>query len=90
MKIDWKRKLSSRKLWVSIAGLTSGLILTFGGSEAAASTVAGVILQIASVLGYLLAEGLTDVAHMEDEYEQRSQFDSPEAPEDHQDSDQTV
>lgn len=61
-QIDWKRKLTSRKLWLAIAGFVSGLILAFGGQESTATTVAGCILQGASVIGYLLAEGLTDAA----------------------------
>ena len=60
MTIDWKRKLSSRKLWLAVAGFISGLILAFGGAESTAATVSGCILQGASVIGYLLAEGLTD------------------------------
>lgn len=64
-QIDWKRKLTSRKLWLALAGFVSGLILAFGGSESAAATVSGVILQGAAVLGYLLAEGLTDAANVQ-------------------------
>lgn len=63
--IDWARKLTSRKLWVAVAGFVSGLIVAFGGNESVAATVSGVILQGASVLGYLLAEGLADSAHAE-------------------------
>ena len=62
MKIDWKRKLTSRKLWIAITGFVSGLIIAFGGDESTASTVSGCILQGASVIGYLLAEGLADAA----------------------------
>ena len=62
MKIDWTKKLTSRKLWVALAGFIAGLIVAFGGTESTASTVSGVILQGASVIGYLLAEGLVDVA----------------------------
>ena len=62
MNIDWKRKLTSRKLWLAVAGFVSGLIIAFGGGESTAATVSGVILQGASVIGYLLAEGLTDAA----------------------------
>jgi len=62
MQIDWKRKLTSRKLWFALAGFVSGLIMAFGGSEDVATTVSGCILQGASVLGYLLAEGLADSA----------------------------
>lgn len=66
MKIDWARKLSSRKLWVAIAGFVSGLIMVFGGTETMAATISGVILQGAAVLGYLIAEGLADSAHTND------------------------
>lgn len=57
------RKLTSRKLWVAVAGLVSGLIMAFGGDEGTATTVAGVVLQAAAVVGYLLAEGLADAAN---------------------------
>ncbi len=60
--IDWKRKLTSRKFWVAVAGIVSGLILIFGGRDDTANTVSGVILEIASVIGYLLAEGRADAA----------------------------
>lgn len=60
--MDWKKKLTSRKLWMAVAAFVSGLILAFGGAETTANTVAGVILQGAAVLGYLLAEGLADAA----------------------------
>lgn len=63
MKIDWQRKLISRKLWMAVAGFVSGLVIAFGGGESTAATVSGCILQGASVIGYLLAEGLVDSAH---------------------------
>ena len=62
-KEDIIRKLTSRKLWVALAGMVSGIIVAVGGGEAVAATVSGVILQVASVVGYLLAEGLSDAAH---------------------------
>lgn len=66
--MDWKRKLTSRKLWIAVAALVSGMILAFGGTEDRAQMISGLILQLASVIGYLLAEGLTDVASMESGY----------------------
>jgi drug/metabolite transporter (DMT)-like permease len=59
------RKLTSRKFWMALIGLVSGLILAFGGSATTAETVSGVMLQLASVVGYVLAEGLTDAAATE-------------------------
>ncbi len=65
MKIDWKRKLTSRKLWVAIAGFTAGLVLAFGGSAETADTVSGCILSGAAVVGYIIGEGLADGSHKE-------------------------
>lgn len=60
MKIDWKRKLTSRKLWVAVAGLVSGLMIYFGHSESEATQVASLVMAGASVLAYCLGEGLAD------------------------------
>lgn len=67
MKIDWKRKLTSRKLWVALAGFIAGLIVAFGGSSETAETVSGCILSGAAVIGYMVGEGLADGAHKEDD-----------------------
>ena len=61
-KNDIIRKLTSRKLWIAIAGFVSGLIVAFDGTAETAETISGLILQGASVLGYILAEGLADAA----------------------------
>lgn len=57
------RKLTSRKLWVAVAGFVSGLIIAFDGDAETAETISGLILQAAAVVGYLVAEGLADSAH---------------------------
>ena len=62
MKIDWKRKLTSRKFWLAVAGLITGLILAFNGSAETAETVSGCIMAGASVIAYIVGEGLTDAA----------------------------
>lgn len=64
MKIDWKRKLTSRKLWLAVAGFVAGLILAFNGSAETAETVSGCIMSGASVVGYIVGEGLTDAANI--------------------------
>ncbi|MDE7195039.1 MAG: hypothetical protein K2O14_13900 [Oscillospiraceae bacterium] len=63
MKIDWQRKLTSRKLWVSVAGLVAGLIIAFGGNQDTADKVSGSIMSTAAVVGYIIGEGLTDAAN---------------------------
>ena len=63
MKIDWKRKLTSRKLWVAIAGFAAGLIVLWGGSQETADKISGAILSGAAVVGYIIGEGLSDAAN---------------------------
>lgn len=64
-KVDIIRKLTSRKLWVAVAGFVSGLIVAFDGNAETAETISGLILQGAAVLGYLIAEGLADYGNVE-------------------------
>ena len=67
MKINWKRKLTSRKWWVSVAALVSGLILAFGGSDEVATTISGCIMATAAVVGYTIGEGLADSSHSKED-----------------------
>lgn len=60
MKIDWKHKLTSRKLWVSLAGFVAGLIVIFGGTQETADKITGAIMSGTAVVGYVLGEGLAD------------------------------
>lgn len=64
---DWKRKLTSRKLWIAVAGFVSGLLIYLGHTEAEASQVAALILSGASVLAYCVGEGLADGGHKDDQ-----------------------
>lgn len=58
--MDWKRKLTSRKLWVALAGFVAGLIVLGNGSQEDADKISGAILSGAAVVGYVLGEGLAD------------------------------
>ena len=60
MKIDWKRKLTSRKLWLSVASFVTMLMIYFGKSESEAAQVAAIIMAGATVIGYVIGEGLAD------------------------------
>lgn len=60
MKIDWKRKLTSRKFWTAIAGFVSMLLVYFGKGTGTAEQVAALIMAGASVVAYIIGEGLAD------------------------------
>lgn len=65
MKIDWQRKLTSRKFWLSVASFVSLLIIALGGAENAAAQVSALIMAGATVIGYVIGEGLADAGNKE-------------------------
>lgn len=62
--INWMRKLTSRKLWASVASFVSLLIIATGGTESAAAQVAAIIMAGATVIAYIVGEGLIDAANI--------------------------
>lgn len=61
--IDWKRKLTSRKLWAAVCALATNLIIAFGGSQETAVQITAIIMAGASVIAYIIGEGLVDAAN---------------------------
>lgn len=59
-KIDWRRKLSSRKFWALVAGFSSSLYIFITHDEQTAVQIAAIITAGGSVVAYLFAEGITD------------------------------
>ena len=59
-KLDWKRKLTSRKFWTAIGSFVSMLIIALGGAEQVATQVTALIMAGASVIAYIIGEGLAD------------------------------
>lgn len=64
-KIDWKRKLTSRKLWLSVASFISMLIIAINGDNGSAEQISALIMAGASVIGYVIGEGLSDAGNKE-------------------------
>jgi len=62
--IDWKAKLTSRKLWVAVAEFVGMLLLVvFGVAEETIEKVVALIMSGAGALAYVIAEGLVDKAN---------------------------
>ena len=66
-EINWKRKLTSRKLWTAVASFVSMMIVATGGAENTATQVTALIMAGASVVAYIIGEGLTDSANADAE-----------------------
>ena len=58
--MDWKKKLSSRKLWAAVADFAGMLMVAFGVAETEAAQITAIIMAGAGVLAYIIAEGLVD------------------------------
>lgn len=67
--INWKRKLTSRKFWTAVASFVSMMIVATGGAENTATEVTALIMAGASVVAYIIGEGLTDSANVESKEE---------------------
>lgn len=53
-------KLKSRKLWLAIAGVATGIALAFGVDASDIQTVAGAVTTVLSVAVYIVMEGKVD------------------------------
>lgn len=59
-KIDITRKLTSRKFWVAVVGVVSGLLLAFKVDAETIENIGGIIMAAASAVAYIIGEGLVD------------------------------
>ena len=60
--IDWKSKLTSRKFWLAIAEFVTMLLMAFKVAESEATQIAALIMAGASVIAYIVGEGMVDNA----------------------------
>lgn len=58
--IDWKTKLTSRKLWVAVSEFVGMLMVAFGVAEETVTQVVALIMAGAGMIAYIVAEGLVD------------------------------
>lgn len=58
--INWTKKLTSRKLWTAVSSFIAMMIVANGGSENTATQVTALIMAGASVIAYIIGEGLAD------------------------------
>lgn len=66
--MDWKTKLTSRKFWTAIAGFVSMLAVALGADEASGTQITALIMAGASVIAYIVGEGMIDSAAASSHY----------------------
>lgn len=65
MKINWKQKLTSRKFWAAVIGFVTALLVAFGVGDLTIEQVVAVITACASLIAYIIGEGLVDAARID-------------------------
>lgn len=76
MKIDFIRKITSRKLWMAIVGFVTGLLTLRGVGADQIEKIGGLIMMGASVIAYIIGEGLVDSGTVVEEVNELSHEDS--------------
>lgn len=54
------KKLTSRKLWLAIAGVATGIAVALGADSSEIATVAGALTSLISAVVYIVTEGKID------------------------------
>lgn len=69
IKVDWAKKLSSRKFWAAISGVIISVMVAFGADAGSQEKVTGVVTATGTLAIYILAEGSTDKAAVKNDNE---------------------
>lgn len=64
-EINWKRKLTSRKFWMAVAGFVTQVLIASGATDGTITQTVAVIMAGATLIAYIIAEGFTDGANPE-------------------------
>lgn len=68
-KINWVRKLTSRKFWAAVIGFVTPIMTLAQVPENTAVQVTAIIMAGGTLIAYIIGEGLTDAAAAADKQE---------------------
>ena len=60
MKIDWIRKITSRKFWAAVISVVLCICVIFGVDEITQEQISALLMAIATLISYIFAEGFVD------------------------------
>lgn len=61
-KIDWARKLTSRKFWAAVVGFVTPIMTLAQVPDNTAVQVTSIIMAGGTLIAYIIGEGMTDTA----------------------------
>ena len=60
--INWARKLTSRKFWLSLASFVSMMSVALGENQEQATQLTALVMAGGAVVAYVLGEGMSDAS----------------------------
>lgn len=67
-KIDWTRKLTSRKFWMAVAGFVTGVVVFVKSPTSSPEAITSLIMATGTLVAYIIGEGLADSSTTENYY----------------------
>lgn len=64
-KIDWKRKLTSRKFWAAVVGFVTPIMTLANVPDNTAVQVTSIIMAGGTLIAYIIGEGMADASNKE-------------------------
>lgn len=64
-KIDWERKLTSRKFWAAVVGFVTPIMTLAQVPDNTAVQITAIIMAGGTLIAYIIGEGMTDAAAVE-------------------------
>jgi len=58
--MNWKRKLTSRKFWAAVIGVVISVMVLFGVDSGEQERITAVITSTATLIAYIIGEGMVD------------------------------
>lgn len=66
-KIDWARKLTSRKFWAAVVGFVTPIMTLAQVPENTAVQITAIIMAGGTLIAYIIGEGMTDAAAVQEQ-----------------------
>jgi ATP-dependent RNA circularization protein (DNA/RNA ligase family) len=63
------RKLTSRKLWMAIAGVSTGIAMSLGANSTEITSITGAIVSVISCVTFIVTEGKIDAERVKNAVE---------------------
>ena len=62
--INWAKKLTSRKFWAAVVGFVTPIMIAAGATDNSVTQVTAIIIGGATLIAYIIGEGMTDAANI--------------------------